>query len=221
MVERYVPEVESATFAAAVRRASVAAEAMTEQGRPVRYLGSVYVPDEECSFCCFEAEDADAVREAEPARGPAGLAGRRRGGDRAMTSSARRWRCSRGWTAAATALAALAAVAGSAQAALDGGTGIRSGDGSCELLPIATNRRRSPARPSARRSPTSSTATCPAIRAGSRGRAAPAKSSSRRAWRCRGSARRMSIRTSLQIAPCRSATGCGRGRTQPRERSCV
>ena len=37
---------------------------MTEQGRPVRYLGSVYVPDEECSFCCFEAEDAEAVREA-------------------------------------------------------------------------------------------------------------------------------------------------------------
>ena len=33
-------------------------------GTPVLYLGSVYVPDEECSFCCFEAEDAEAVGEA-------------------------------------------------------------------------------------------------------------------------------------------------------------
>ena len=30
---------------------------------PVRYLGSVYVPKDECSFCCFEARDAEAVRE--------------------------------------------------------------------------------------------------------------------------------------------------------------
>lgn len=36
----------------------------------VRYLGSVYVPAEECSFCCFEAHDAEAVQEA---NGPAGV----------------------------------------------------------------------------------------------------------------------------------------------------
>ena len=64
MVERYVPGVDSAGFAEAALRAASAAAAMTEQGRPVRYLGSVYVPEEECSFCCFEAHDAEAVREA-------------------------------------------------------------------------------------------------------------------------------------------------------------
>jgi Protein of unknown function (DUF4242) len=64
MVERYVPGVNSETFAEAARRTASAAAAMTEQGVPVRYLGSVYVPEEECSFCCFQARDAEAVREA-------------------------------------------------------------------------------------------------------------------------------------------------------------
>jgi hypothetical protein len=64
MVERYVPGIDSDRFAEAVHRAASAAAALTEQGVPVRYLGSVYVPREECSFCCFEAHDAEAVREA-------------------------------------------------------------------------------------------------------------------------------------------------------------
>ena len=64
MVERYVPGADRDAFAEAVRRAACAAAAMTAQGKPVRYLGSVYVPNEECSFCCFEACDADAVGEA-------------------------------------------------------------------------------------------------------------------------------------------------------------
>ena len=64
MAERYLPGVPSPKFAEAVQRAATAAAAMTDEGTPVRYLGSVYVPDEECSFCCFEARDAEAVREA-------------------------------------------------------------------------------------------------------------------------------------------------------------
>ena len=64
MVERYLPGMACGTFAEAVRGAASAAAAMTEQGESVRYLGSVYVPKEECSFCCFEARDAEAVREA-------------------------------------------------------------------------------------------------------------------------------------------------------------
>ena len=61
MVERYATRVDSDVFTAAIHRA---ADELTEQGVPVRYLGSVYVPEEECSFCCFEAHDAEAVREA-------------------------------------------------------------------------------------------------------------------------------------------------------------
>lgn len=64
MVERYLPGVTQATFAEAVRRAASAAAAMTDRGVPVHYLGSVYVPNEESSFCCFEARDTEAVREA-------------------------------------------------------------------------------------------------------------------------------------------------------------
>lgn len=64
MVERYLPGVTYRTFAAAARRAAAEAAAMTEQAVAVRYLGSIYLPDEESSFCCFEARDADAVREA-------------------------------------------------------------------------------------------------------------------------------------------------------------
>jgi len=64
MVERYLPGVSYPAFAAAARRAAAEAAAMTDELVSVRYLGSVYVPGEECSFCCFEARDADAVREA-------------------------------------------------------------------------------------------------------------------------------------------------------------
>jgi hypothetical protein len=64
MVERYVPGVACDRFAEAVQRAASAAAALTEQGVPVRYLGSVFVPAEECSFCCFEARDGEDVREA-------------------------------------------------------------------------------------------------------------------------------------------------------------
>ena len=64
MVERYVCKVDSDAFVEAARRAASTAAAMTAEGVPVRYLGSVYVPEEECSFCCFEARDAEAVREA-------------------------------------------------------------------------------------------------------------------------------------------------------------
>ena len=64
MVERYVPGVASDRFAETVQRAATAAAALTEEGVPVRYLGSVFVPGEESSFCCFEACDAEAVREA-------------------------------------------------------------------------------------------------------------------------------------------------------------
>jgi Protein of unknown function (DUF4242) len=64
MVERYVPGVTGERFVEAVFRAASTAAAMTERGVPVRYLGSVYLPEEECSFCCFEAQDAEAVREA-------------------------------------------------------------------------------------------------------------------------------------------------------------
>lgn len=64
MVERYLPGITYRQFAEAMSRAAAAGTAMTAQGEPIRYLGSLYVPADECSFCCFEARDAAAVREA-------------------------------------------------------------------------------------------------------------------------------------------------------------
>jgi hypothetical protein len=64
MVERYLPGVTYPKFTEAVQRAASVAAAMTDEGVSVRYVGSVYVPNDECSFCCFEAGNAEAVREA-------------------------------------------------------------------------------------------------------------------------------------------------------------
>ena len=43
-------------------RARLAAEEHTRQGTPVRYLRSIFVPDDETCFLIFEAGSADAVR---------------------------------------------------------------------------------------------------------------------------------------------------------------
>jgi hypothetical protein len=64
MVERYLPGMECVALREAVRRAAAVAAAMTDEGVPVRYLGSTFVPDEEACFCRFEGRDAEAVREA-------------------------------------------------------------------------------------------------------------------------------------------------------------
>ena len=46
---------------AAVRRASAA---LTREGRPVRYLGSILIASEETAFSVFQADDAESVAEA-------------------------------------------------------------------------------------------------------------------------------------------------------------
>jgi Protein of unknown function (DUF4242) len=64
MVERYLPGTDRDAVAGAAARAASAAAELTRQGRPVSYLGSTFVPDEESCFCRFEGCDAEAVREA-------------------------------------------------------------------------------------------------------------------------------------------------------------
>lgn len=75
-VERYLPAMGCTMFAEAVWGA--AAAAMTEQGVRVRYLGSVYVPKDECAFCCFEARTPrPCARRANAAARSGGWCGRR------------------------------------------------------------------------------------------------------------------------------------------------
>jgi hypothetical protein len=65
LVESYVSRADGE---AAVERTStqarLGAEALTQAGRPVRYLRSIFVPEEETCFFLFEAETAADVREA-------------------------------------------------------------------------------------------------------------------------------------------------------------
>jgi hypothetical protein len=63
LVERYWPGVTADALAAAVRRGKRVAEAMTQEGTPVRYLSSTLVPNDELVLCLFEAASAEAVSE--------------------------------------------------------------------------------------------------------------------------------------------------------------
>jgi hypothetical protein len=42
-------------------RAQQAAEQLSAEGTPVRYLQSIYVPEDETWFCLFDAESIEAV----------------------------------------------------------------------------------------------------------------------------------------------------------------
>jgi hypothetical protein len=62
MVEVYLPRTDRAQVGAGAERARLAAEALTREGTPVRYLRSMYVPEDETCFVLFAAASADAVR---------------------------------------------------------------------------------------------------------------------------------------------------------------
>jgi hypothetical protein len=64
LVEFYLSRTDAAALGRSVRRARLAAEEQTRQGRPVRYLRSMYLPDDETCFVLYEAEASDAARRA-------------------------------------------------------------------------------------------------------------------------------------------------------------
>jgi hypothetical protein len=64
LVERYLPGLAAEQVKAALERAEAAAERMTEEGTPVRYLRSTLIAEDEACFSLFEAPSADAVRQA-------------------------------------------------------------------------------------------------------------------------------------------------------------
>ena len=63
-VELYVAQSDDASVARGAGHALVASEALTREGTPVRYLRSIFVPEDETCFFLYEADSADAVREA-------------------------------------------------------------------------------------------------------------------------------------------------------------
>jgi hypothetical protein len=83
LVELYVSRVDSdAAVHRDAARARLGAEAVTREGKPVRYLHSIFVPEEETCFFLFEAESAEDVEEAARRasipvdRAPVAIAGR-------------------------------------------------------------------------------------------------------------------------------------------------
>jgi hypothetical protein len=64
IVERYLPGITPDQLTAAAESAKSTTATMTQEGTPVQYLRSTFLPGEEKCFCLFEGPSADAVRTA-------------------------------------------------------------------------------------------------------------------------------------------------------------
>jgi hypothetical protein len=62
LVELYVPHADAVRQGA--ERTRLAAEQLTREGTPVRYVRSIFVPEDETCFHLCEAGSAEAVHEA-------------------------------------------------------------------------------------------------------------------------------------------------------------
>jgi hypothetical protein len=63
LLELYVARADALAVERGAERVRRAAEEHTRAGTPVRYLRSIFVPDDETCYLIFEAGSADAVRE--------------------------------------------------------------------------------------------------------------------------------------------------------------
>ncbi len=63
-LELYLPRGKAATLDDAVAKARLAAEELSREGSPVRYLRSMYLTEDEICFHVFEAPSRDSVAEA-------------------------------------------------------------------------------------------------------------------------------------------------------------
>lgn len=64
LLELYVPRSQGTTVERCAERARTAADALSRSGTPVRYLSSIFVPDDETCFLLYEAHSAEAVEAA-------------------------------------------------------------------------------------------------------------------------------------------------------------
>jgi len=63
VVERDIPGFTTDDLREAAKRATSVAGEMTAEGTPVRYLRSIFLPDQAKCFCLFEGPSAAAVQE--------------------------------------------------------------------------------------------------------------------------------------------------------------
>ena len=64
LLEVYVSRRDRAAVEESTRRARRAAEQLSREGAPVRFLRSLFVPDEETCFYLYDADSAERVGEA-------------------------------------------------------------------------------------------------------------------------------------------------------------
>jgi len=64
LVELYVPRRAQPTLVDAAERARLASEQLTNEGKHVRYLRTIFMPQDEICFHLYEAQAADVVGEA-------------------------------------------------------------------------------------------------------------------------------------------------------------
>jgi hypothetical protein len=69
LVERVLLGITMEQLAGAQRSAIATSERFTAAGKPVRYLRSIFVPEDSRCWCLFEAPDPASVREANEAAG--------------------------------------------------------------------------------------------------------------------------------------------------------
>ena len=65
IVERHLPGITPDQLAAAAGRAKATTAEMTQEGTPVRYLRSTFLPGEEKCYCLFEGASTEAVEAAQ------------------------------------------------------------------------------------------------------------------------------------------------------------
>jgi hypothetical protein len=63
VVHRNLPDITPEALAGAGLRAKTCAAEMSDEGTPVRWLRSYFLPKDEQTHCYFEAPSAEAVRE--------------------------------------------------------------------------------------------------------------------------------------------------------------
>jgi hypothetical protein len=64
LIELYVSRTDGDAVVLGAERSRLAAEQLTREGTPVRYLRSIFVPEDETCFYLYEAASAEAVRRA-------------------------------------------------------------------------------------------------------------------------------------------------------------
>jgi hypothetical protein len=64
LVELYLSRADRPRLERDARSAHAAAAALTLEGTPVRYLSSIFVPEDETCFYLYEAASVDGVRQA-------------------------------------------------------------------------------------------------------------------------------------------------------------